>query len=82
MEFVRAHAQIPFDLNERLKKMARDQGKTADAFIGELLLTTTDKLDQMVADQERARLRQLLGPKWLELLSTSEPEAATTGQLF
>ncbi|MEB3354693.1 MAG: hypothetical protein VKM34_10760 [Cyanobacteriota bacterium] len=79
---VRACARIPVEFNERLKAMARGQGKTAEQLIGELLMELRPVLDQWEAKQEAARLRERFGPNFLNLLATasspSQPQTPTT----
>ena len=65
---VRATGSIPVEYNERLKAMARRQGKTADQLIGEILLEMRPMIDQWEAKQEAARLREKFGPNWMQLL--------------
>lgn len=65
---IRANGIIPVEFNERLKAMARKQGKNADQLIGELLLELRPMLDQWEAQQEAARLRERFGDDWLDLL--------------
>jgi hypothetical protein len=67
-DMVRATGSIPVEYNERLKAMARKQGKTADQLIGELLLEMRPVLDQWEARQEAVRLRERFGPDWMQLL--------------
>lgn len=65
---VRASGVIPIEYNERLKAMARKQGKTADQLIGELLMELRPVLDQWEAKQEAMRLRERFGDQWMDLL--------------
>lgn len=65
---VRATGSIPVEYNERLKAMARKQGKTADQLIGELLLQMQPMLDHWEAQQEAIRLRERFGDNWMQLL--------------
>lgn len=65
---IRANGIIPIEFNERLKAMARKQGKNADQLIGELLLELRPVLDQWEAKQEAARLRERFGDNWMQLL--------------
>ena len=67
-EWVRATGSIPTSLNDRFKAMARLQGKTADQFIGELLMSLAPQIDRMEAKQEAERLRDRLGDNWLQIL--------------
>lgn len=69
---VRANGIIPIEYNERLKAMARKQGKNADRLIGELLLEMQSKLDAWEAQQEVVRLRERFGDNWLNLLQQAE----------
>jgi len=68
---VRATGSIPVEYNERLKAMARKQGKTADQLIGELLMEVRPMIDQWEARQEAARLRERFGPDWMQLLEAA-----------
>ena len=70
-DMVRATGSIPVGYNERLKAMARKQGKTADQLIGELLLEMRPVLDQWEARQEAVRLRERFGPDWMQLLEAA-----------
>lgn len=65
---VRACGSIPVEFNERLKAMARKQGKTAEQLIGELLMELRPVLDQWEAKQEAMRLRERFGDQWMDLL--------------
>jgi hypothetical protein len=69
--FVRANGIIPIEYNERLKAMARKQGKNTDQLIGELLMEMRPKLDQWEAAQEVERLRERFGDQWLDVLSNA-----------
>lgn len=69
---IRASGIIPIEYNERLKAMARKQGKNADQLIGELLLELRPVLDQWEARQEAARLRERFGDNWMQLLQQAE----------
>lgn len=69
VEWVRANGSVPAALNDRFKSMARSQGKTADQFIGELLMSLAPQLDQMEAKQEAERLRNRFGDNWLQILN-------------
>lgn len=64
---IRATGIIPIEYNERLKAMARKQGKNADQLIGELLLEMRPTLDKWEIHQEAVRLREQFGDNWLEL---------------
>lgn len=68
-EWVRAGGSVPAALNDRFKAMARLQGKTADQFIGELLMSLAPQLDHMEAKQEAERLRDRFGDNWLQILN-------------
>lgn len=68
---IRASGIIPIEYNERLKVMARKQGKNADQLIGELLLEMRPALDQWEAKQEAARLRDRFGDNWMQLLANA-----------
>lgn len=65
---IRASGIIPIEYNDRLKAMARKQGKNADQLIGELLLELRPMLDQWEAKQEANRLRERFGDNWMQLL--------------
>jgi hypothetical protein len=65
---IRANGIIPIEYNDRLKAMARKQGKNADQLIGELLLEMRPALDKWEAQQEAARLRDRFGDNWMEVL--------------
>lgn len=71
MGMIRTSGSIPVEYNERLKSMARKQGKTADQLIGELLLEMRPVLDQWEARQEAVRLRERFGPDWMQLLEAA-----------
>lgn len=72
---VRASGIIPIEFNERLKAMARKQGKTADQLIGELLMELCPVMDQWEAKQEAVRLRERFGDNWIQLLQHAEDVA-------
>jgi len=69
IEWVRATGSIPTALNDRFKAMARLQSKTADQFIGELLMSLAPQLDLMEAKQEAERLQDRFGDNWLQILN-------------
>lgn len=71
---IRAHALIPTELNERLKAMARKQGRNADQLIGELLEKSAAEVDRWEAEQEVARLRERFGDNWLEVLREADDQ--------
>ena len=73
-KFVRVSGSIPEQLNERFKTMARRHDKTADAFIGEMLMSLEPVIDQMEAKIEAERLRKQFGDDWLSILQQAEPE--------
>ena len=70
---IRASNIIPIEYNERLKSMARKQGKNADQLMGELLMEMRPRLDQWEASQEAERLRERFGDQWLEILQSVNP---------
>lgn len=72
-KFVRVSGSIPEQLNERFKTMARRHDKTADAFIGEMLMSLEPVMDQMEAKIEAERLRKQFGDDWLSILQQAEP---------
>ena len=65
---IRATGVIPIEYNERLKTMARKQGKNADQLIGELLIEMRATLDKWEAQQEVIRLRERFGDDWRKIL--------------
>lgn len=65
---IRVSGIIPIEYNERLKAVARKQGKNADQLIGELLIELRSTLDQWEARQEAVRLRERFGDNWMQLL--------------
>lgn len=67
-DLIRSHALIPAALNERLKAMARAQGRTADVVIGELVVKAAEDVERWEAEQEAARLRERFGERWLQVL--------------
>ena len=69
---IRAHGLIPIKLNERIKAMARKQGRTADHLIGELIEAASHIVDQHDAAEHAANLRELLGPNWLQILQDAD----------
>jgi predicted DNA-binding protein len=71
---IRAHGIIPIELNERLKAMARKQGRNADQLIGELLEKSAADVDRWEAEQEVLRLRERFGSKWLDVLRQAEQQ--------
>jgi hypothetical protein len=75
-KFVRVSGSIPEQLNERFKTMARRHDKTADAFIGEMLMSLEPVMDQMEAKIEAERLRKQFGDDWLSILQQAEPGLA------
>ena len=64
---IRAHGIIPIEYNERLKAMARKQGKNTDQLIGELLIEMRPILNKWEVQQEAARLRERFGDNWMEV---------------
>jgi predicted DNA-binding protein len=70
---IRAHGIIPISLNERLKVIARQQGRTADMLIGELIIRSADEVERLELEQEASRLRERLGDDWLQKLSRVNP---------
>lgn len=70
---IRSHGIIPIELNERLKQMARAQGRNADWLIGELIQSATADIEKWEAQQAAAHLRQQFGDRWLEILGSVEP---------
>lgn len=72
-KFVRAAGSIPERLNERFKAMARRHDKTAEVFIGEMLMSLESVMDQMEAKIEAQRLREQFGEDWLDILREAEP---------
>ena len=75
-KFVRAAGSIPEQLNERFKAMARRHDKTAEVFIGEMLMRLEPVMDQMEARIETERLRRQFGDNWLNILQQAESEGA------
>ena len=71
-DMVDANASITVEFNERLKAMARKQGKTAKQLIGELLMDTRPVLDKWEAKQEATRLRERFGENWMQLFQQVE----------
>jgi predicted DNA-binding protein len=69
---IRAHGIIPIELNERLKAMARKQGRNADQLIGELLEKSAADVDRWEAEQEVIRLRERFGAKWIDVLRQAD----------
>jgi predicted DNA-binding protein len=69
---IRAHGLIPIELNERLKAMARKQGRNADDLIGELLQKSAADVDRWEAEQEVKRLRDRFGDAWLDVLRQAQ----------
>ena len=69
---IRAAGIIPIELNERLKAMARKQGRNADELIGELLQKSASDVDRWEAEQEVKRLRDRFGDAWLDVLRQAE----------
>lgn len=65
---IRVHGTIPIALNERLKAMARSQGKHASQLIGELIQKSTAEVDKYEAKQAKLQLQQQFGPNWLQML--------------
>lgn len=65
---IRVHGTIPITLNDRLKAMARSQGKHASLLIGELIQKSAAEVDKYEAKQAKLQLKQQLGPNWLEIL--------------
>ena len=72
-KFVRAAGAIPEKLNERFKAMARRHNKTAEVFIGEMLMKLEPMLDKMEAKIEGERLREQFGDNWLNILQQANP---------
>ncbi len=73
-KYVRAAGSIPEQLNERFKVMARRHDKTAEIFIGEMLMRLEPVLDQMEARIETERLRRQFGDNWLSILQQADTE--------
>jgi predicted DNA-binding protein len=69
---IRVHGIIAVDLNERLKAMARKQGRNADQLIGELLEKSAADVDRWEAEQEVIRLRERFGAKWIDVLRQAD----------
>ncbi len=65
---IRVHGTIPIALNERLKAMARSQGKHASQLIGELIQKSAAEVDKYEAKQAKLQLQQQFGPNWLQML--------------
>lgn len=65
---IRVHGTIPIALNERLKAMARSQGKHASQLIGELIKKSAVEVDKYEAKQAKLQLQQKFGPNWLQML--------------
>jgi len=73
-KIVRCNGAVTEDLNERFKAMARRRGKTAEDFIGWLLMTKVEpQLRQMELDEEAERLRKQFGDNWLDVLRQANP---------
>ena len=70
-KMIRATGLIPASLNERLKLMARKQGRNADQLIGEMIQRSAGDVDRWEAEQEAARLRERFGDNWIELLKAA-----------
>ena len=77
---IRVHGQIPIVLNERLKAMARAQGRNADELIGDLIQQCTADVDRWEAEQEVQRLRDRFGDAWLEVLKNADTSTPTDEQ--
>lgn len=69
---IRTHGLIPIAYNERIKALARQQGRTADVLIGELIVRSADEVERLELEQEAAKLRERLGDNWLERLASAE----------
>lgn len=69
---IRASGIIPIKLNERIKAMARKQGRNADQLIGELIESASHIVDQHDATEHAAHLKELLGPNWLQILQEAD----------
>lgn len=69
---IRANGVIDIALNERLKALARKQGRNADQLIGELITRSAGEVDRLEAEQEAVRLRERFGDRWLDLLKQIE----------
>jgi len=54
--------------------MARRQDKTAELFIGEMLMRLEPVMDQMEARFETERLRKQFGDNWLSILQRADAE--------
>lgn len=70
---IRAYVLIPNTLNERLKAMARAQGRAADVVIGELVMKAAEDVERWEAEQEAIRLRERFGERWLQVLQEVAP---------
>ena len=70
---IRAAGIIPIEYNEKLKAMARKQGRNADQLLGEILVEGRAKVDQWEAQQEAERLKMRFGDNWLEILNQANP---------
>lgn len=69
---IRVHGTIPIALNERLKAMARNQGKHASQLIGELIQKSSAEVDKYEARQAKLQLQQQFGPNWLQMLQEAD----------
>jgi hypothetical protein len=65
---IRVHGTIPIALNERLKAMARSQGKHASQLIGEMIHQSAAEVGRYEAKQAKLQLQQQFGPNWLQML--------------
>lgn len=69
---IRVHGTIPIALNERLKSMARSQGKHASQLIGEMIQKSAAEVDRYEAKQAKLQLQQQFGPNWLQMLQEAD----------
>lgn len=66
-QMIEAKAFIPKELNQELKRMARDQGKHAKDYAGELLAIAIQEQLKSAKAEAAAKLREVLGDDWRSL---------------
>jgi len=71
---IRSYGIISIDLNNRLKEMARKQGRNVCELIGEMIARSASEVERWEAEQEVARLRERFGNDWMEVLKRAQPE--------
>lgn len=69
---IRVHGKISIKFNERIKAMAREQGRNADQLIGELIEASAHIVDQYDAAKHATKLKELLGSNWLQILRSAD----------